>query len=242
MLGYPSEGMNMEDSLDGFRPPRQARSRKTLKRIATATTTLLEERSAERVTVHEIVERADASVGAFYARFDSKEDALAYIRHQFWGEAAELWRDFLSPTRWHAVPTSSVVAEVIRRFARSFLRPERRSRAFLLEALRGSNQGITRRLCELDRHIAKEMARILASRSEDLAGDEAQLVAERAFPAVLGAIRDHLLFDPSGSPAAERELVLGLVQMYGSAVGVPRVPRDYDELLRLCSAASRVRM
>lgn len=232
----------MDDGLEGFRPPRQARSRSTLSRIANATTTLLEERGARRITVREIVERADASVGAFYARFDSKEDALAYIRRQFWEEATELWRDFLSPARWQDVPTSSVVAEVIRRFARSFLRPERRSRAFLLEALRDSDQGIRRELRDLDRHIAEEMGRILAARVEDLAGENPRIVAERTFPAVLGAIRDHLLFDASRSAAAERELVLGLVQMFGSAVGAPRIPRDYDELLRLCSSASGVRM
>lgn len=230
----------MATDIEGFRPPRQARSRGTLSRIASATASLLDERGADRITVHEIVERADASVGAFYARFDSKEDALAYIRDQFWAEAEELWRAFLSPGRWRDVPTSSVVAEVIRRFTRTFLRRDRRSRAFLLGALRAPEPGITRKLRALDCRIATEMGRILTSRSGDLAVDDPGPVAGRAFPAVLGAIRDHLLFDRSGSRAAERELVLALVQMFGSAVGVPRTPRDYGELLRLCSAASRV--
>ena len=67
------------EELPGFRPPpRQRRSRETLGGLVGAVGQLLLEEGTSEMSVRDIVARADASVGAFYARFDNRDVALAY--------------------------------------------------------------------------------------------------------------------------------------------------------------------
>lgn len=77
--------------LDGVRPPRQERSRRTLDRIAEAALDLLAERGRAGTTVQEIVDRAGSSVGSFYARFDGKDGLLRYLEERVRREAGERW-------------------------------------------------------------------------------------------------------------------------------------------------------
>lgn len=60
-------------------PPLQARSRKTLDRIARAVEDLLANRAFDDISVADIVRTADCSTGSFYARFASKNDVLPYL-------------------------------------------------------------------------------------------------------------------------------------------------------------------
>ena len=114
--------MTPEEPLDPeMRPAKQGRSRQTLERILRATRELLQEKEFEEITVAEIVQQAQSSCGAFYARFPSKEALLpalydAYSRSlstettvwsdpSTWGERYRharwnrLWRSF-RPRCW----------------------------------------------------------------------------------------------------------------------------------------------
>lgn len=59
-----------------LRPAKQLRSSQTQDRIVNACKDLLREREFEEITVADIVQRARSSLGAFYARFPSKEALL----------------------------------------------------------------------------------------------------------------------------------------------------------------------
>lgn len=65
------------------RAPRQARSEATLIRFLDATAELLAERPFDEISVNDIVERADRTVGSFYARFDDKTGVLRVLVEQF---------------------------------------------------------------------------------------------------------------------------------------------------------------
>lgn len=68
-----------ETSAQGIRRPRQPRSEQTLERILGAGTDLISERSYDALTIVDIAQRAEISVGGFYSRFRNKEalfDAL----------------------------------------------------------------------------------------------------------------------------------------------------------------------
>lgn len=220
----------------GFREPRQSRSRRTLARIAGATEELLAERGVEGVTVQEVIARADASVGAFYARFDSKDDAVAYVRGRFWEESERLWAEFLDPERWRGVAAVPLVAEVIRRCCRVILGPGSRARAFLLELLSRSEPELLERMAALDREVAARMGRLVAERSGQLDLPDAAGAAEEGFLRVLSAVRDFALFSvvTGGAPERERRLILSLAQMYARLLGLEATPGSYRELLRLC--------
>ena len=59
--------------------PKQSRSRQTLERIVQAALEILEGQGYAALTVKAVVERANSSVGSFYARFSGKEDLVDYL-------------------------------------------------------------------------------------------------------------------------------------------------------------------
>lgn len=219
--------------LEGFREPRQGRSRRTLDRIAGATEALLSERRAGEVTVKDVVARADTSVGAFYTRFDSKRVAVAFVRQRSWDEAWRMWRAFLAPEAWKGVPTRAVVSEVVRRFARVLLAGDRPTRALYLDLLRREDEEGLERVRQLDREIARLVGRLLAARAGTRCGATEGKTAREGFLRVISGLRDHLLFGRRGD---ERSLILRLTQMYAGLLGL-EPPGSYGELLTLCAAA-----
>ena len=91
-------------------PPKQGRSRRTLERIVAASLELLATEGPAGLTVHKVVEKADSSVGSFYARFRGKEDLLDYLGERVWTEALERWDQALVSRDWGALELSDVVA------------------------------------------------------------------------------------------------------------------------------------
>lgn len=230
------EAMPAEVRLEGFREPKQERSRRTLVRIAGATESLLVERGPERLTVEDVVALADTSVGSFYARFDSKQVAVSFVRERSWRDARRLWRDFLAPEAWGDVPTPAVIAEVIRRYVRVLLAGDRPTRALYLDLLGRADEEGLERVRELDRDVARLVGRLLGGRTPAGSGAAAGTrAAEEGFLRVISGLRDHLLFDPAGD---ERSLVLRLTQMYAALLDVER-PGSYAELLAMCAEARR---
>lgn len=83
---------------EGPRPPRQERSRRTLRNLERAALELVARDGAEAITVAAVVARARSSVGSFYARFAGKDDLFRHLEARLWDEAL---------ARWHA---SGIVA------------------------------------------------------------------------------------------------------------------------------------
>jgi AcrR family transcriptional regulator len=96
-----------------FRPPKQTRSQQTLDRIADAALELMEEVGPQGATVADIVQRARASVGSFYARFKGKDDLIRYLRERVWTQARERWDESLAREDWSALPVASILEGVV---------------------------------------------------------------------------------------------------------------------------------
>ena len=84
-------------------PPKQSRSRRTLERIVQAALEILEEQGHKALTVQAVVDRADSSVGSFYARFSGKEDLLDYLGERLWDEALERWDGAIRSRNWSEI-------------------------------------------------------------------------------------------------------------------------------------------
>lgn len=69
--------------------PKQKRSRETLTNLLDAAEELLEERRLEEITIADIVERAESSIGSFYARFPSKESLVVALMERYHVDAIE---------------------------------------------------------------------------------------------------------------------------------------------------------
>lgn len=229
--------MQGKDALEGFHQPKQERSRRTLRRIADATETLLERHGPAGVTVHDVIATAGTSVGSFYARFDSRDAAVAYVRDRHWSQVRALWAQFLDPEHWTRVPAGRVIAEVVRRYVRVVLADHRLVRAFLRELLEHENGAQLEWIRSMDDEVAGLMRRLIEARSSELRHSDPGEAAEQGFRVVLAAVRDYVLFGDSESEGARergRRLILDLTVMYGGLLGVSDRPTSYGQLLALC--------
>ncbi|MDX1394988.1 MAG: TetR/AcrR family transcriptional regulator [Gemmatimonadota bacterium] len=133
-------------------PPRQERSRDSLRRIVTAGRELLRERDFDAVTVDEIVARAGSSKGSFYHRFADKDSLLLYLLREEHAEALEAWSKLLDPDRWRHRPLGEVLDAFLDRLLEIY-----RGRPSLMRAYAGkifAGEGEIRALSvQLNRHV-----------------------------------------------------------------------------------------
>src|SRR5947209_5706863 len=83
-----------------IREPKQARSRQTFDRLLDATEALLREKEFAAITIAEIVQRAGASTGAFYARFPAKEALLPALYDRLTQKVRENRQIARDPRTW----------------------------------------------------------------------------------------------------------------------------------------------
>jgi len=81
-------------------PPKQDRSRKTLKAILEATRYLVERKDFSAISISEIVERSGTSNGSFYARFPDKASLLLALQLAAHREVIEELDARLNPEKW----------------------------------------------------------------------------------------------------------------------------------------------
>ncbi|MEO2122836.1 MAG: TetR/AcrR family transcriptional regulator, partial [bacterium] len=84
-------------------PPKQSRSRRTLEHIVQAALEILEEQGYTALTVQSVVDRANSSVGSFYARFSGKEDLLDYLGERVWDQALQRWDSAVRARDWSEI-------------------------------------------------------------------------------------------------------------------------------------------
>lgn len=101
------------ESSEGPRPPRQERSRRTLRNLERAALDLVARDGADAVTVAAVVARARSSVGSFYARFAGKDELFRHLEARLWEEALDRWRGsgIAAPGRAHEA--SEVLKETV---------------------------------------------------------------------------------------------------------------------------------
>ena len=90
-------------STQGLKPPRQRRSAKTLADILVATMHLLEEKDLQEISVADIAQRADVSVGTIYTRFADKDALFAYLIVELLKKQVETFRTLFEESAWTGV-------------------------------------------------------------------------------------------------------------------------------------------
>lgn len=99
--------------LEWVKPPRQARSQKTLERILDAAEALILETGSVTFTVAEVARRGRSSVGSLYARFKGKDALLRSVFERFLEQAEATVASALDPERWHGVPIADIMAATV---------------------------------------------------------------------------------------------------------------------------------
>jgi AcrR family transcriptional regulator len=198
------------------RPPKQARSRETLNRIAQAALELIEEGGVENATVAAIVDRAGASVGSFYARFSGKDDLIRFLQDRIWSEARDRWDETLRELDWLALSLESVVEGVVGLLLRSF-RADYHQREVLGRERRQDEEG-ARRVFEFHQHILSTVTPLFLAHRDAITHPDPEWAIRLGYRFAVGAIREIL----------ELEGVVGIVDGAARAEAVvPEMARAW---------------
>jgi AcrR family transcriptional regulator len=181
------EDKTLEDTPFRFHPPRQERSQETLDRIAAAALELVEEVGVSRTTVAAIVDRAQASVGSFYARFPGKEDLIGFLRRRVWGEARERWDQAVAGQAWDGLPMQMVIEGVVSLLARSLEADNRRRKVLARDG--GLDPEARRHALSFHRHVLSDVMRLLQERRREITHPEPEKAVRIGYWVVVGAIR-----------------------------------------------------
>lgn len=169
----------------GIRPPVQARSQRTMRRMVEAARDLIAAGGLNAASVHAIVDRGGASVGSFYARFESRDDLLGHIRDEVWGGAGQRWADAVAQREEEE--GRGLQAEVLWacRVLLTLLVEDPVRRAFLLEdpAARHLEAG-------LQETIRSDLVRLLQRHRGEMGHPEPDFAVEFGLRLVLGGARE----------------------------------------------------
>ena len=192
-----------------FRPPKQDRSRQTLDRIASAALELMEEEGVDGATIATIVERSQASVGSFYARFSGKEDLVRHLQERVWTEARGRWDEALAGEVWEGLSMARVVEGVVGLLIRSLEADYRRRR--VLGRDRASDPEAAQHVRSFHEHLLATVTPLLMSRRGEITHPEPDSAVRFGYRVVVGGIREFLEMEPvPGGPSPGTEEASGL--------------------------------
>jgi AcrR family transcriptional regulator len=84
-------------------PVQQTRSRRTLDALLDAAEHLLEQKSYSEISLTELVGAAGVTTGAFYSRFESKNDLLVSLHQRYLVWLRNMVDDQLDPSEWRGL-------------------------------------------------------------------------------------------------------------------------------------------
>jgi AcrR family transcriptional regulator len=148
----------------------------------TAALELLERDGPDGVTVQGVVQRADSSVGSFYARFGGKDDLLHYLAERVWDEALERWEAAVEARAWSEMTLAEITEGAV-----GLLIDVRRSRVGDLQQLDrmvGGGDAYER----FRRRLVESLEGLLLERADEMAHPQPELGVRLGLSAVLGVV------------------------------------------------------
>lgn len=177
-----------QNPLAWMRPPRQARTHATLGKFLDTAEELLATRSFHEISVSDLAQGADSSVGAFYRRFKDK-DGLLHALHERYCEEAMVTADAaLDPDRWESTGIAEI-AEACLGFVIEVLR-ERSGldRAVFERAL--TDPAFRERTSRLNHYVMNGMAELLLDRRHEIKHPDPEVAVDVALRQVFSFITD----------------------------------------------------
>lgn len=197
-----------------IRPPRQRRSQETLKRIIAALAELLDEQTFEEVSVQQIVERAGASVGSFYARVGSKEALLVHLREAIYGGAEEELGAFFASERWANESLETMLDAHAEAWVTTHRERRGVTRALIVEARR--NAAFAEEAHAFNDRLMKLVVRAWLEKKDEIQHPRPAVAARHAFVMATSFVREAIVFSdmwPAYKPRSDRELARELANM-----------------------------
>ena len=188
-----------QQSLDPqMRRPQQSRSEETLRRFLVAAEELLEEGSFGETPIVEIARRADRSVGAFYARFDSKEALFTELCRRAVRSLAESLNESLSPSGWQRWSLAERARHLIASVADVYSKHRGVLRSMSLRARLRSEPTLEEEAPQINEGLYQRAERLLEDCLGHLQPDVRAVKLRMGILVVASTLREHILFDQIG--------------------------------------------
>jgi AcrR family transcriptional regulator len=188
------------------RAPRQARSEETLMRFLEATAVLLTERTFDQISVNDIVERADRTVGSFYARFDDKASVLRVLVEQTGARLRNDAHNFWSVDNWRGRPMAEIISGTVDAVLNAYREagPVFHAAAILApgdDSFRAVRLGVWV-VC------AERFAEVLADRADEIGHPDPERAAELAMTSMIALADLRLIYGTGLRPAYDDDEAL----------------------------------
>ncbi|WP_077035461.1 TetR/AcrR family transcriptional regulator [Pelomonas sp. KK5] len=190
----------MPDSVQHARSPKQARSRESFERVIEATLSLLGERSYEQLTLAEISQRAEASIGSIYGRVKGKEELLRAAQVIFFERSAEEYGALIEQIRSGPPELALVVPALVKGLGERLRQNAGPLRAFMNRAPLDPVIQAAGKAFYAQHHGA--LIRLVVDLKDQIAHPEPERAAEAALATVFAAQARYLGLD-SAAPSGE---------------------------------------
>lgn len=177
-----------------FNRPRQARARATLERFFEATVELLQTRSFEALSVADIVSRANASVGAFYKRFSSKQALLPVLLDWIHRRQFDAIEAFVNDPRWEGVGLAGRIDAFSDSLVASYRTNQHLMKALVARQYSADNAQSAELVDSSERTLAYYTEWLLACRDE-IRHPEPEIAVSIGLTGLLTQLQTRLLFD-----------------------------------------------
>lgn len=175
------------------RPPRQARSRDTLRRIVAATRELLEQKTFDEISIADITRRANSSVGSFYARFPDKAALLDHLDELYARSVIDQAEGLADPACFADAPLEERVRALVSFLIQLHSAQPGLLRTLILEARRRPGGRFGERTRRMTATIPSLMERLLERRHE-MGHPDPERAVILGLLMVFSAIREVVLF------------------------------------------------
>lgn len=199
----------------GLQAPLQSRSQKTMQRIMDATIRLLDTKNFDDITINEIVEHADCSVGSFYARFKDKDTLLHALDEVYIHTAVSLIQQVLGRADLASMDLRETVHLITANIFDLHNNHRGLMRTLILAARNTSDPRFRQREMVLNQELPKVFADILSHRNQ-IHHPNPEIAVHFGFLQMLYSLREMVLWDHLmvNNPVADCDLVDELVRGY----------------------------
>jgi AcrR family transcriptional regulator len=159
---------------------------------------LLAERRFEEATVAELVRRARSSVGAFYARFGSKEAILEELEERIFEVGRASWREFLARERERGASAAAIVEHLVARLVDARRRRRGLLRALALYVRSRPDSSFARRSAELNRRLVRALTGLLLERRAEIGHPRPARAVAFAIEIADSVSREAILYEECG--------------------------------------------
>ncbi|RFU46995.1 TetR/AcrR family transcriptional regulator [Paraburkholderia sp. DHOC27] len=227
MTTVPPHKRRVASSTAGVGAPLQVRSQAGLARMLLAGRELIEAcGNLDELSINDIVERADTSIGAFYRRFENKDAFFEVVQERVMAEGIAYARDLVERDPvWRSNHAGALADSVVAFYVQAFRRNRGLYHASLLRSSQLKPSWDAAR--EANREVLTLFVPILVKALQDAAGAQARTADELEFDVrasvqmINGMLVNIILNDPGPLSLSNRRLRPWLQTQFRRCLVIP---------------------